>query len=75
MAVGAVRIVNVTETETTMAVPLVAALLKAWLVDWVELFLELHLAVMNLNMMAALVRNMIENGRNEYKTESIISRT
>ena len=36
-AVGAVRIKNVTETVTTMVVPLVADLLRAWLVDSVEL--------------------------------------
>ena len=34
---GAVRSRNVTETVTTIAVPLVADLTRAWLVDSVEL--------------------------------------
>ena len=55
-AVWAVRIRNVTETVTTMAVPLVADLLRAWLVDSVELLL--HLAVMNLNTIAKLIINI-----------------
>ena len=63
-AVGAVRSRNVTETVTTIAVPLVADLLKARLVDSVEL-LWLHLAVMNSSTIAKLVRNIRTKGPNE----------
>ena len=62
-AVGAVRIRKVTETVNTIAVPLVAALTKAWFVDSVELLL--HLAVMNLKTMAKLVINIKMKGPNE----------
>ena len=77
MAVGVVRTKNITETETTMAVPLVAALLKAWLVDSVEcdwLLVELHLARMNLKLIAKLVRNINVKGAKVYKIESMLSR-
>ena len=63
-AVGAVRSKNVTETVTTIAVPLVADLVRAWFVDSVEL-LWLHLAPMNLNTIAKLVKNMNVKGANE----------
>ena len=63
---GAVRRRNVTETVTTIAVPLVAALLRAWLVDSVELFAGLlHLALVNFNTMAKLVMNISTKGPNE----------
>ena len=62
-AVGVVRIKNVTETVTTMAVPLVAALTRAWFADSVKL-LWAHLAVMNLNTRAKLVMNIKMKGKN-----------
>ena len=61
---GAVRSRNVTETVTTMAVPLVAALARAWLVDSVS-FVPLHLAFTNLNTIAKLVTNIRAKGANE----------
>ena len=73
LAVGTVSRRNTTEMETTMAVPLVAALLKAWLVDSVILFsvfLDLHLAFKNFTTMAILVRDIRMKGLNEYKNES-----
>ena len=63
-ALGVVRIRKVTETEITIAVPLVADLLKAWFVDSVEL-LWLHLALVNFNTMAKLIMNINANGPNE----------
>ena len=62
-AVGAVGIRNVTETVTTIAVPLVADLLRAWFVDSVEFCL--HLALMNFNPIAKFVININMKGPNE----------
>ena len=68
-AVGVVRIKNVTETVTTITVPLVATLATAWLVDYVELVL-LHFALININTRAKLVININTKGPKEYGTES-----
>ena len=65
--VGDVSSKNVTETVTTIAVPLVADLARAWFVDSEELFLS-HLALMNLKTIAKLLISIIVNGPNEYRT-------
>ena len=62
-AAGVVRIINVTETVTTIAVPLVATLTRDWLVDSVEL--GLHFALMNLNTMEKLVMSIKRIGPKE----------
>ena len=62
-AVGAVRTMNVMETVITIAVPLVADLLRAWFVDSVELIL--HFALINLNALPELVINIKAKGKNE----------
>ena len=61
-AVGAVRTRKVIETVIAIAVPLVADLVRAWLVDSVELLL--HLVFMKLNTIAKLVMN-IKKGPNK----------
>ena len=64
--VGAVRRINVPETVTTMAVPLVADLTRAWFVDSVELvWLLLHFALMNLDTIAQFVIDINAKGPNE----------
>ena len=60
---GAVRSRNVTETVTTMAVPLVADLLRAWSVDSAEFLpLLLHLTLINLSIIVKFVKKINRNG-------------
>ena len=67
MGTGAVSKMKVNETVTTMAVPLVAYLLRDWVVDSVLKFKSffLHFAFMNFVIMAKLTNNITANVPNE----------
>ena len=67
MATGAVSKMKVNETVTTMAVPLVAYLLRDWDVDSALQFKSffLHFAFINFTIMAKLISNITANVPNE----------